>query len=80
MTAAQDEGGRRKTLEQGAERFMAKRIAPKKDRAKLRRAVVVVWPSVTGKTKGRIARSKRVRAARHSCLATSGANLYPPGV
>ena len=36
-TAAQDEGERRRTVEQGAERFMAKWIAVEKDRVGLRR-------------------------------------------
>ena len=47
-TAAQDEGGWRKTAEQGAERFMAKWIAAEKARAELRHAVVC--PNVTGRT------------------------------
>ena len=50
----------RKTAEQGAERFMAKWIAAEKARAGLRHAVVC--PNVTGRTKGRIAQSNRVRA------------------
>ena len=40
MTAAQDEGEWRKTAKQGAERFMAKRIAVEKVRAGLQHAVV----------------------------------------
>ena len=59
-TAAQDEGELRRTAEQGAERFMAKWIASEKARAGLRH--VVVWPNVTGRTKDRIAQSKRARA------------------
>ena len=39
-TAARDEGGWRKTAEQGAERFMAKLIAAEKVSAGLRHAVV----------------------------------------
>ena len=59
-SAAQDEGEWRKTAEQGAERFMAKWIAAAKARAGLRHAVVC--PNVTGRTKERIAQSKRARA------------------
>ena len=59
-TAAQDEGEWRRTAEQGAERFMAKWVAAEKVRAGLRYAVVC--PNVTGKTKERIAQSKRPRA------------------
>ena len=59
-TAAQDEGGWRKTAEQGVERFMAKRITAAKSRAELRHAVVC--PNVTGRTKERKAQSKRARA------------------
>ena len=58
--AAQDKGEWRKTAEQGAKRFMAKWIAAEKVRAGLRHAVVC--PDVTGKTKKRIAQSKRARA------------------
>ena len=60
MTADQGEGGWRRTAEQGAEHFMAKWIAAEKARAGLRRAVVC--PNVTGRTKERIAQSKRTRA------------------
>ena len=57
-TAAQDEGGWRRTMEQGVERFMAKWIAAaEKARAGLRHAVVC--PNMTGRTKERIAQSKR---------------------
>ena len=49
-TAAQDEGERRKTMERGAEGFMAKRVATEKARAGLRHAVVC--PNVTVRTKG----------------------------
>ena len=59
-TAAQDEGEWRKTAEQGAERFKAKWIATKKVGAGLRHAVVC--PNVTGRTKERIAQSKRAHA------------------
>ena len=55
-TAAQDGG----ESEQGAERCMAKWIAAEKSRAGLRHAVVC--PNVTGRTKERIAQSKRARA------------------
>ena len=60
MTAAQDEGEWHRTAEQGAERFMAKWIAAEKVRAGPRHAVVC--PKVTGRTKERIAQSKRARA------------------
>ena len=53
-TAAQDEGEWRRTAERGAEHFIAKWIAG------LRHAVVC--PNVTGRTKERIAQSKRARA------------------
>ena len=46
--------------EQRAERSMAKWIAAEKDRAGRRNAVVC--PNVTGRTKERIAQSKRARA------------------
>ena len=60
-TAAQDVGGWRKTAEQGEQCFMAKWIAAEKAKAGPRHAVVC--PNVTGRTKERIAQSKRVRAA-----------------
>ena len=41
-TAVQDEGEWRRTVEQGAERFVAKWIAVEKSRARLRHTVVVV--------------------------------------
>ena len=53
-TVAQDEGEWRRTAEQGAEHFMAKWVVG------LRHAVVC--PNVTGRTKKRIAQSKRARA------------------
>ena len=61
-TAAQDEGEWYRTVEQGAGRFMAEWIAAEKARARagLRRAVVC--PNMTGRTKKRIAQSKRARA------------------
>ena len=59
-TAAQDEGGWRRTAEQGAEHFIAKWIVAEKTKAALRHAVVC--PNVTGRTKERMARSKRARA------------------
>ena len=59
-TAAQDEGEWQRTVEQLAEHFMAKRIATEEARAGLRHAVVC--PNVTGRTKERIAHSKRARA------------------
>ena len=59
-TAAQDEGKWRRTAEQGAERFEAKLITAEKARAGLRHAVAC--PNVTGRTKKRIAQSKRARA------------------
>ena len=61
-TAAQDEGEWRRTAEQGAEHFMAKWIVAEKTKAGLRHAVVVC-PNVTGRTKKRIAQSKRARRA-----------------
>ena len=81
-TAAQDEGEWRRTAEQGAEHFMAKLIAAEKTKAGLRHAVVC--PNVTGRTMERIAQSKRARAVSLALvdyfIATSGANLCPPGV
>ena len=59
-TAAQNEGGWRRTAEQGAEHFIAKWIVAEKTKAGLRHAVVC--PNVTGRTKERIAQSKRARA------------------
>ena len=59
-TAAQDEGEWRRTAQQGAEHFMAKWIVAEKTKAGLRHAVVC--PNVTGRTKERIAQSKRARA------------------
>ena len=59
-TAAQDEVEWRRTAGQGAENFVAKRIAAEKARAGLRHAVVC--PNVTRRIKERIAQSKRARA------------------
>ena len=59
-SAAQDEGEWRSTAEQGAKHFMAKWIAAEKAKAGLRHAGVC--PNVTGRTKKRIAQSKRARA------------------
>ena len=56
-TAAQDEGERSRTAKQGAEHFMAKRTVAEKNKAGQRHAVV--YPNVTGRTKKRIAPSKR---------------------
>ena len=60
-TAAQDERNWHRTAEQGAKRFMARCIATEKARAELR--YVVVCPNVAGRTKERIAQSKRARAS-----------------
>ena len=60
-TAAQDEREWRKTVEQGAEHFMAKWIASEKAKTGLRHAMAVC-PNVTGRTKDRIAQSKRACA------------------
>ena len=59
-TAAQDKGEWRRTAEQGAEYFMAKWIDAEEVTAGLRHEVV--YPNVTGRTKERIAQSKRARA------------------
>ena len=59
-TAPQNEGKWRRTAEQGAGHFMIKWIAAEEARAGLRHAVV--YPNVTGRTKERIAQSKRARA------------------
>ena len=69
-TAAQDEGGWRRTAEQGAEHFMAKWIAAEEARDGLRHAVVC--PNVAGRTKERIAQSKRARADKGMCAALAG--------
>ena len=59
-TAAQDEGGRRRTAEQGAVHFKVKWIAAEKARAGLRHAVIC--SNVTGRTKERIDEGKRACA------------------
>ena len=59
-TAVQDEGGWRRTAEQGAEHFMAKWIVVEKTKAGLWHAVLC--PNVTGRTNKRIAQSKWARA------------------
>ena len=59
-TAAQDEGEWRRTAEQEAGHFMAEWIVAEKTKAGLRHAGVC--PNVTGRTKKRIAQSKRARA------------------
>ena len=59
-TAAQDGREWRRTAEQRAEHFMAKWTAAEKVKAGLRHAVVC--SNVTGRTKERIAQSKRARA------------------
>ena len=65
-TAAQGEGEWRRTAEQGAEHFMAKLIAAEKAKAGLRHAVIC--PNVTGRTKERVAQSKRARAGSLALL------------
>ena len=55
--------------EQGAERFLSKWIAVEKARARLRHAVLIVCPDVTGRTKERIAQSKRARAGSLAIIA-----------
>ena len=59
-TAAQDEGEWRRAAEQGAEHFVAKWIVAEKTKARLRHAVVC--RNMTGRTKKRVAQSKRARA------------------
>ena len=59
-TAAQDAGAWRRTAEQGTEHFMPKCIVAEKTKAGLRHAVAC--PNVTGRTKKRMAQSKRARA------------------
>ena len=58
-TAAQGGGEWRRTAEEWAEHFMAKWIVAEKTKAGLRHAVVC--PNVTGRTKKRLAQSKRTR-------------------
>ena len=59
--AAQDEEGWRKTADQGAQRFMAKWIVAEEKFSTGQRNAVVCQ-NVTGRTKERIAQSKRARA------------------
>ena len=59
-TAAHNEGEWRRTAEQGAEHFVSKWIVAEKTKAGLRHTVVC--PNVMGRTKKRIAQSKRARA------------------
>ena len=59
-TAAQGKGEWRRMAEQRAEHFMAKWIVAEKTKAGLRHAVVC--SNVTGRTRKRIAQSKRARA------------------
>ena len=56
---AQDAGEWRRTAEQGMGYFVAKWIVAEKNKAGLPHAVV--FPNVTGRTKKRIAQSKRAR-------------------
>ena len=64
-TAAQGKGGMAQNGGMRGEHFMVKWIAAEEVGAGLRHAVV--WPNVTGRTKERIAQSKR--AARAGSLA-----------
>ena len=57
--AAQDEGEWHRTAKQGAEGFMTRWIAAERARAALRHAETC--PNVTGRTKERVAQSKRAR-------------------
>ena len=59
-TAAQDEGEWCRAAEQGAGHFMAKWIVAEKTKARLWHAVVCA--NLTGRTKEKIAQSKRARA------------------
>ena len=65
-TAAQDEGEWRRTAEPGVKHCLAKWIVVEKTKARLRHAVVC--PNVTGRTKKRIAQSKRARAGSFALL------------
>ena len=65
-TAAQDEGEWHRTAEQGAEQFMAKWIVAEKAKPGLWHAVAC--PNLTGRTKERIAQSKRARAGSLALL------------
>ena len=66
-TAGCDKGGWRKTVEQGAKRFMAKWTAAEKV-VKAGRWYAVVCPNVTERTKEGRARSKRTRAGSHAIV------------
>ena len=57
--AAQDEGEWLRTAKQGVELFMTKWIAAERAREELRHAESC--PNVTGRTKERVAQSKRAR-------------------
>ena len=59
MVTTQDEGVCHETAKQGAEFFMTKRIAAERARAAQRHAAIC--PNVTGRTKERVAQSKRAR-------------------
>ena len=77
-TATQDEGEWRRTAEQGAEHFVAKWIVAEKNKAGLRHAVVC--PNVTGRTKERIAQSKRLVLVRSPLLTShKWRELVPSG-
>ena len=75
-TAFQDEGEWHRTAKQGAEFFLTRWNAAERARAALRHAVLS--PNVTGRTKERVAQSKRARTVVCSPLLTShsGANSY----
>ena len=64
--AAQDEGGWHRTAKQGAEIFVTKWIAAERARAALRHAAIC--PNMTGRTKERVAQSKRARAGLFATL------------
>ena len=57
--AARDEGKWHRTAKQGAEFFMTKWIAAERARTALRHAAICL--NVTGRTKERVAQSKRAR-------------------
>ena len=65
-TAAQDKGEWRRMAEQGAEHSMAEWIVAEKTKAGLWHAVVCL--NVTGRTKKRVAQSKRARAGSLALL------------
>ena len=71
--AAQDEGEWHRTAKHGAEFFMTKWIAAERARVALRHAAIC--PNVTGRTKERVAQSKRVRTGcSQQLISHSGAN------